>query len=401
MQHRPAVLLVLLFLLFHHPTVAAINSLAAPKICRVTNFVLRRRAPPNTPPFLHSPSIYLKCHSLILDRHERPTTQEMLSILRVLPNTHIVALHLIGVPLTIEVVVNLAAYIANSKLQTIHLFDLDELDEGMISILSNAISANKKVTTIILANMYRNIGPVAGKAMVSMMGTTTANHIDVRGFKGGFWLVRAIQAGLRNGNVKSFNLRQIGLNTTGLLAVASVMPYSKVEHLDLSGNALQDEGATLVARRLLKSKTLQELDLSSNNIGDLGAGDLAVGLEFNEHLVHLNLENNPAISTDAVFEFSEILREAMFTVIVNIDLTKDQQRGPSTEDLKELNSLLEQNRNRIERPVPNRKHWPDEGTVSGPNRLMGIDGRDEFANRIEHAKRMNRFLATSGGTREL
>ena len=126
-----------------------------------------------------------------------------------------------------------------------------------------------------------------------------------------------------------------------------------------------------------------------------------------QEITKLSLTNPPLNKKAKHGQYSKVMHYSIkgfgktsWVVIVNIDLTKDQQRGPSTEDLKELNSLLEKNRNRIERPVPNRKHWPDEGSVSGPNRLMGIDGRDEFANRIEHAKRMNRFLA-SGGKREL
>jgi hypothetical protein len=179
-------LLLLLLLLLHSPTYTHSASLAPPKICRVHDFVLRRRAPPGTPPFLHTPRHFASCNSLILDRHELPTKQEMLSIFKVLPNTHITSLHLLGVPLSIDVVVHLAAYIGTSSLQTIHLFDLDDLDETGFVVLSKAMTRNTHLQRIILANMFRNIGPEAGLALRNMLSRhPNLDHLDVRGFKGG------------------------------------------------------------------------------------------------------------------------------------------------------------------------------------------------------------------------
>ena len=403
---------LLLFLasaLFQPAAAAPSRSLAAPKLCRVNDLIFRRKAPPNTPPFLHTTSSYLSCHALLLDRHERPTTAEIVTILNVLPNTHIEALHLIGIPLSIDVVVNLAAYIANSKLKTLHLFDLDELDDPAISILADAMSKNGHLTTIILANMFRSLGDVAGQALTSLMRTTKAHHVDVRGFKGGRLLIQALQSGLRNPHLKSLCVRQIGLNTTGLRALASAIQFSSIEHLDLSGNKFGDDGVRIVARRMLKSQTLVELDVSDNAISDLGAGDLAVALEENTALHHLIALNNPAISDDGVFEFNEILSDTHFgnKVIASIEFTSplDQTRGPSTKTLKQLEELLVRNRNAAEREsaVPERKMWMHEGSVSGNRKLSGVDGKNEFIARERHdAKyRNDRRGAERAGRTEL
>jgi hypothetical protein len=362
------------------------HSLSAPKICRVNNFILRRKSPKNTPVFLQPTSNYLNCNSLVLDRHERPNPKELLALLNVLPNTHIVSLHVIGVPINIDIAVRLSAYIENSRLQTIHLLDLDTLDNGMIAILSKAMKDSKELKTIIFANMFQSLSGDASTSLTSMMMSTKANHVDFRGFNGGNKFIGSIIAGFRNPNIKSIGLRQINLNITGLKEIANFIPYSKVEHLDLSGNKLQDIGMKIISRYILKSSTIVELDLSDNLISDIGIIDLAMGLEDNEHIHHLNLLNNIDITDDGVIELNEMLTDEMYgnNIIVSIELTIGHfDKGPSIQRLNDMNKLLKRNKvrkrdHRTERPIPKKKIWPHEGSVSGTNTLIGIDGPKEF-----------------------
>lgn len=393
---------VLLLLLLQNAAQSA--TIAPPKICRLHDFVMRRRAPPGTPPFLHTPQHFATCNSLILDRHELPKIQEILAIFKVLPNTYITSLHLLGVPLSVDVVVHLAAYVATSRLQTLHLFDLDDLDETGFVILSKAMKDNIYLERIILANMFRNIGPEAGFALRNMLSRhPTVHHIDVRGFKGGTELINVIIGAIQNPSIKSVCLRQIGLNVTGLLrlarSVSSVSSTSKLEHLDLSGNQLGDNGANIIAHRLLRENVdLVELDLSANDVTDVGASNLAMSLEENSHLHHLMLNDNPGITSGGVAEFVDMLIDPYYgnQMLTSLEFTPSDRarRGSpagsggddkiSEEVLQDLEMYLERNQKRETRivPVPRRKDWPHEGSVSGLGRsLIGVSGKKDF-NRV-------------------
>ena len=361
---------------------------------------MRRRAPPGTPPFLHSPRHSASCNSLILDKHERPTEAEMLAIFKTLPNTNIQALHMLGVPLSIDIVVHLSAFIANSKLKLLHLVDLDNLGDAGFMILAESMRKNVHLETVILANMYHAIGTDSGHMFASLLRThPTLNHIDFRGFKGGSNLINVILAGLRNTNMKSICLRQIGLNVTGLRAIARLLPISSLQHLDLSGNKLGDDGARIVAQRILsRNSTLKELDLSGNDITDLGAGDIAVALENDEHLLHLMLTDNIGITEDGIVEFNEILidpsiygNQKLLTLALTAPRNKHRKKFLNT--LKDLQYFLDRNLLLLSKN-PNganhkRKHWPHEGSVSGEaKRLIGINGKNEF---IGHRKERGRM----------
>ena len=388
-------------------SVAASPSIAAPKICRVTDFVMRRRAPPNTPPFLHSPKHSASCNSLILDRHERPTEKEMLAIFKVLPNTQIESLHMMGVTLSVDVIVHLAAFVANSKIRLLHLVDLDNLGEAGLMILAEAIRKTITLETVILANMYHSIGQDAGNMLkTTLREHPKLNHLDLRGFLGGPYLIDAIVGGLRNGNIKSLCLRQIGLNATGLRALASTMPISSVEHLDLSGNRLGDAGARIVAHRILnRNSSLRELDLSNNDMTDLAAADLAVSLESDRELRHLILSDNIGITDEGIAEFNEVLIDPGFygnQILVSLELTPPHgsKREVFIKHLQHLNSFLSRNQKlqkENEIHVLKRKHWPHEGSISGSKSLIGVEGTAEFTNwredwREDHNKKRPRKL---------
>ena len=333
-----------------------------------------------------------------------PKIQEILAIFKVLPNTYITSLHLLGVPLSVDVVVHLAAYVATSRLQTLHLFDLDDLDETGFVILSKAMKDNIYLERIILANMFRNIGPEAGFALRNMLSRhPTVHHIDVRGFKGGTELINVIIGAIQNPSIKSVCLRQIGLNVTGLLrlarSVSSVSSTSKLEHLDLSGNQLGDNGANIIAHRLLRENVdLVELDLSANDVTDVGASNLAMSLEENSHLHHLMLNDNPGITSGGVAGFVDMLIDPYYgnQMLTSLEFTPSDRarRGSpagsggddkiSEEVLQDLEMYLERNQKRETRivPVPRRKDWPHEGSVSGLGRsLIGVSGKKDF-NRV-------------------
>ena len=98
-------------------------------------------------------------------------------------------------------IVHLAAFVANSKIRLLHLVDLDNLGEAGLMILAEAIRKTITLETVILANMYHSIGQDAGNMLkTTLREHPKLNHLDLRGFLGGPYLIDAIVGGLRNGN---------------------------------------------------------------------------------------------------------------------------------------------------------------------------------------------------------
>ncbi|MBL8675911.1 MAG: hypothetical protein JNJ47_00550, partial [Alphaproteobacteria bacterium] len=80
-----------------------------------------------------------------------------------------------------------------------------------------------------------------------------------------------------------------------------------LKELDLSDNAIRDEGVANIGAVLKDNKTLKKLDLSSNAIGDKGGKALAEALKVNTTLQWLNLKYNDYVGK----EFGEALGEAL------------------------------------------------------------------------------------------
>ena len=62
--------------------------------------------------------------------------------------------------------------------------------------------------------------------------------------------------------------------------------------LDLEGQSLGDEGATLIADALRSNGTLTRLVLTDNGLTNAGAGELASALRTNSALTYLGLRDN-------------------------------------------------------------------------------------------------------------
>jgi len=67
---------------------------------------------------------------------------------------------------------------------------------------------------------------------------------------------------------------------------------STIQHLDLASNAIEDQGATAIARALATNTTLVKLELQRNGISSVGVRYMAEALKHNTTLESLGFAFN-------------------------------------------------------------------------------------------------------------
>ena len=70
------------------------------------------------------------------------------------------------------------------------------------------------------------------------------------------------------------------------------MSNSTIQHLDLASNAIEDQGATAIARALATNTTLVKLELQRNGISSVGVRYMAEALKHNTTLESLGFAFN-------------------------------------------------------------------------------------------------------------
>ena len=414
-------LLILLLWLLPPPSLAA--RIPAPRICRVGDVVIRRKAPKGSPPLLH-PLALTKCHALVLDAHERVLDTELTSIFSALPRSAIVKLHLLHTPLTIPNVARLAAAVAQSQaLRVVHLHNL-ELEDAGVTILCRALLDNPRLTDITLSQNHfigiqtasMGLDLVAARALRKLLVEhPSLMMVDFRGTRLGTHGVAAVASAIQNNRHRliGVNLQQTGINATGAGEIADALLGSGLLHLDLSGNLdVGDEGARAFGWALSRDDDgvrLKELDLSGCGLTDLGAIYLAEALDINRQLHHLLLHDNLQLTGDGVEEFLRVLRqddEFSNMEIGSIELTRppidhtNRRAGASHHHdhqasrrllamMDALEKLLERNRLVKEKKIGSgrerswrhphyphhpRKLWKHEGNVAGDLSIVSLDG---------------------------
>uniref|UniRef100_A0A8D0G820 Leucine rich repeat containing 71 n=1 Tax=Sphenodon punctatus TaxID=8508 RepID=A0A8D0G820_SPHPU len=98
--------------------------------------------------------------------------------------------------------------------------------------------------------------------------------------------------------------------------LVSFTPLSRLAHVSLRNNSIDDETAKLIGQALstLKSsnKSLVSINLSYNHITDLGAGYIAEGLRLNRSLLSVSLANN-RIGDEGALKLAEVLASFALT----------------------------------------------------------------------------------------
>ena len=219
------------------------------------------------------------------------------------------SLDLDGMDINNEGMITLATGLA--ALQSLKCLDLSFNaigDEGL-QALAVGLSNNKNLQSLNLSRnrLFSAIGN--GEGMVTLAsGLATIESLkslhlsnNAIGDEG----LQALAAGLSNNN----NLETLYLSNNGSFSVMGLRHLSDViptvmnlKALDLSGNAINDEGLEALAVGLKNHPTLEVLDLSSNSIGNEGLRALA-GAEISS-LCWLSLASN-AINDEALDAFVE------------------------------------------------------------------------------------------------
>ena len=114
------------------------------------------------------------------------------------------------------------------------------------------------------------------------------NYIEIPGLRS---LVAAL---LKTPSLTKLKLSGCKIYATGaeILAEYISSPVQRLLSLDLSFNAVQTEGAEVLAEAIKVNKTLQELNLRQNQIGPVGGEYIVNAMEFNHSLHVLCLADN-------------------------------------------------------------------------------------------------------------
>lgn len=98
--------------------------------------------------------------------------------------------------------------------------------------------------------------------------------------------------------LNELTLNHVGLNRAGIEAISNALPHTDITRLCLDDNCIGDIEAGIIARGLRESRGLNELSLCNNRITDLGADAIADALRHSS-LHKLDLSDN-AIGDDGV-----------------------------------------------------------------------------------------------------
>lgn len=135
-----------------------------------------------------------------------------------------------------------------------------------------------------------------------------------------------------------------------LLTHSQGEPDYELESLTLSGNGIGDGGAGWIAEALQTNRTLRALDLSRNMLSNSAAADIADALYSNESLESLVLTQN-AIGIEGACELAEALRSNKSLCVLHLDDNPIGEFGVCTlaECLRTNNTMSDC---RLARPPP-------------------------------------------------
>ena len=112
---------------------------------------------------------------------------------------------------------------------------------------------------------------------------------------------------------------------------------TKLTHLNLSGNEIDESGALLLSEALFKNTTLTHLNLEENLVGADGVTSLSIALAFNTTLTYLNLDGNLAEPRGAAYLFWVLSRNT--TALTDLNLAHNEIDDSVAESLSRALSV--------------------------------------------------------------
>ncbi len=173
--------------------------------------------------------------------------------------------------------------------------------------------------------------------------------------------------------VRNLNIIYWELSLSCCESLASnLCPLTNLEHLSLSDNQINADGAVKLASALHNLKNLEELDLSMNNIGSSGAVRVAAELHHLTKLTLLDLRGNNVGSDGAVSIASEIHH------LINLTILNLSQNNIGFDGARHL--------------APELKHLTNLEFLSLNNNSIGSAGVISLASKLHCLTRLQHLL---------
>ena len=179
--------------------------------------------------------------------------------------------------------------------------------EGLKGI-AKAVSSLENLSTLDLSGNNKNGADLAGSLASVLPSLPSLRCLKLNDARIGPRGTKTLLAAL----VRTVDLRELGMSGCkvgffGTKAIGSVGLPLGLTDLDISNNAVGDDGAWQLTSSLATLRNLTSLNLSSNQLGDDAAAEIARLLPSLKQLLHLDLSSNKDVGDAGV----EVLAEAL------------------------------------------------------------------------------------------
>ena len=202
-------------------------------------------------------------------------SQNMQQLAVVLPQSKIKKLKLIRIRLTDDAIMILANVLPKTQVEVLYL-SYAHISTLGVRHLADALT-NSKVKRLSLAN-NQGIHAIDISILASMLPSTKLEELDLTGKRINSIGVQALAAVLPNTKLKKINLSQNPIDDNAVLALASVLPNSHVEEIHLCSDDIQITGVNAIIK-VLASSRIKRLYLGSSNITPKFTQDIAIALQ--------------------------------------------------------------------------------------------------------------------------
>eukprot|EP01117_Protostelium_nocturnum_P015321 TRINITY_DN592_c0_g1_i1.p1 TRINITY_DN592_c0_g1~~TRINITY_DN592_c0_g1_i1.p1 ORF type:complete len:731 (-),score=292.28 TRINITY_DN592_c0_g1_i1:121-2313(-) len=160
------------------------------------------------------------------------------------------------------------------------------------STLSSLLQGNTTLTSLDLPK--NKLGDKGSLSLsICFTGNNTIKRIDLsaNGIKdsGAISLFHAFKS---NTSITYLDLCKNLIGQDGIISIASWLPNSKLEYLNMAENRMGDSGCDLLLEGVNSNSTLTYLNLESNGIGDVGAGSISSVIKNHKSLTSIYLLGN-------------------------------------------------------------------------------------------------------------
>jgi Ran GTPase-activating protein (RanGAP) involved in mRNA processing and transport len=253
-------------------------------------------------------------------------------------NTKLLSLDLTGTNVGDTVVSKLTKVLnLNSTLKELNLSKNDIGDKGLAS-LALALEHNQVLKKLFLSCNYFGLD-----AMDKLTNALKSNKkLEELYLNSNFILLHEaddLAECLKiNRSLKVLDLSDNLIGPSGAKILASVLNCTGVVRLNLSDNAIENDGVVAICKALQKKSSIIELDLGSNSISDEGAKAVAAMLLTNNTLKALSIACN-FVRDEAVSALAEVLKSGNHTLrFLHLGYNKITEEG-----LKTISEMIARN----------------------------------------------------------